>query len=124
LGGICNLKYSDDRLACKDTLAGPFLSNEGLDRERQVQGGEPIMKVRHEGFSLPFIRRDVVKRIKFTGIHTTAVDYCFALWCYKLKIPIHVDTRARLLHLCEQPPKGLWEYWGVGIKEPYLRFEE
>jgi hypothetical protein len=124
LAGICNAKYGDDRVACRDTLGGGFISNEQLDDLRREQGGDPIVRVRHEGFALSFIRRDIVEKVPFGSIYTTAIDHHFSLMCYKLKIPIHVDTRARLIHLCEQPPDGNFRFFKVGKEKPYMLFEE
>ena len=123
LAGVCNAKYGDDRVACRDTLGGGFITNEQLDDIRREQGGHPIVKVRHEGFAMSFIRRDIVEKLKFGVIYGTAVDHFFSLCCYKLKIPLHVDTRARVIHLCEQPPDGNFEYFKVGKEKPYMRFE-
>jgi hypothetical protein len=123
LAGICNAKYGEDRVACKDTLGGGFITNEHLDEVRMNQGGHPIVKLRHDGFACSFIRRDVVEKIEFGVMMTTAVDHHFALNCYKLGIPIHVDTRARMTHLCEQPPYGNFEYFKVGREKPYMRYE-
>ena len=123
LAGICNSKYGASSVACRDTLGGRFITDEELDEVRRDQGGSPIVKVRHEGFALSFIRRDIVEKIEFGAIYTTGIDYHFSLMCYKLKIPIHVDVRARMIHLCEQPPKGNFEYFKVGKEKPFLLFE-
>jgi len=123
LAAVCNAKYGDDRVTCRDTIGGAFITNEQLDDIRIDQGGHPIIRVRHEGFAMPFIRRDVVEKIPFGVMYTTAVDHYFSICCYKKKIPIHVDTRARVMHLCEQPPDGNFQYFFVGKKKPYLLYE-
>jgi len=123
LCGLCNVYYYSNTVSCTELLGGAFVSNERLDEMRTMQGGSPIIRVKREGFALPFIRRDIVEKIRFEDMLTNALDYMFSLNCYKRDIPIYVDTRARLLHLCERPPNGNYEYFKVGKEKPYMLFQ-
>ena len=70
---------------------------------RQIK--DRFIKVGFSGFPCLFIRRDIVKRIPFSGLDCGSgglirgIDVGFANSCKELEIPIVVDTKVHFIHL-------------------------
>lgn len=116
LSGICNRNWQEiNRYSTywKCDTSVPLTDDD-------ILSGVPIKRVEFEGFTCPFIRRDVVKSIQFNG-H----DSELSIECYKNNIPIHIDTRVFMVHLMNRLGRGEMEYWGMGkpsktMFEPYI----
>lgn len=121
IGGIFNINYQnmDTYVAAKKLSPFRLFTNEELFADG------PIKQVAFDGFAFTFVRRDVVKDIEFHSkeYSSTAFDVAFATECQKYDIPIHVDTRAKMLHLANRKGDGTHENMGFG-KKPTLIFEQ
>ena len=70
---------------------------------------EPIIQVKFAGMPFLFMRRDIVEQIPLQGdtpydphrkhIEPMSFDAAFCWECHQRDIPIHVDTRVKMLHL-------------------------
>lgn len=96
---------------------------EDWEREKWIRLGIPIIQVKHNGFPLIFIRRDIVEQIPFKPLARygccTDVQYC--LDCYAANVPIFVDLRVVGNHL--KKADGIYDNWGLASKNPVVRFE-
>lgn len=103
LAGIGNVSYLRleeyspvmDTLPTMEADTYHFLTKAQLDDF--LAKGEYIKQVMFEGFSLPFIRRDVVEMIPFRG--PDSVDTHFATDCAAKGVATYVDLRAKMFHL-------------------------
>jgi hypothetical protein len=64
-----------------------------------------------------------LEKIELSGTKTLgrAFDWQFAKDCTDKGIPMMVDTSIRMLHVAGRSPRP--ENWGIGFKEPCIRFE-
>jgi hypothetical protein len=85
---------------------------------------KPIVQVKHIGFPLAFVRRDVVKRLEFRPLtqYNCCLDVQFCYDCRNTGIPIYVDLRVVGKHLKKRD--GVYENFGLGTKNPVTRFEK
>lgn len=121
LGGVCNVDVIHENLLAITVNSKPHV----IRRIRFVQPtpdgyawvtrdeveGKGIIEVQFAGMPFLFIRRDIVEQIPLKGdtpydpnplVRATmphAFDCAFCWECRARKIPIHVDTRVRMLHL-------------------------
>ncbi len=117
--GVCNVdvNYNSHLLNITDNLPHPqrmvparkqigWRWYSWINKDRKFES--PIMRFPFSGFAAMFIRRDVVKRYKFTDdaalngtpdLVTGAIDVMFANVCAIENIPQMVDTRVRMHHL-------------------------
>jgi hypothetical protein len=94
---------------------------------------DPFVRVNWLGFSLPCIKRSVIKDIEFhddayymtnerTGLKARVdgigccVDTAFSWECIQNEIPMMVDVRVVMDHLKNRD--GYYTYWGIGRYEP------
>jgi hypothetical protein len=84
----------------------------------------PIIRVKHIGFPLTFIRRDIIRLLNFRPLakYNCCLDVQFCIDCEKLKIPIFVDLRIVGKHLKRRD--GVYDNFGLGTKNPIVRFEK
>jgi len=85
---------------------------------------EPIIQMKHIGFPLVFIRRDVIETLEFRlqPRYTSCMDLQFCIDCDNLGIPIFVDLRVVGHHL--KKADGVYDYWGLATKNIISKFEE
>lgn len=89
----------------------------------KAKGGNPIIKVEQDYFGCTFIHRDVLTKIGgFRGVPNSSFDYGFSLDCMKHGIPMHIDTRVKLVHLSNRKGDGTQECCGLGQKKPYWKW--
>jgi hypothetical protein len=83
----------------------------------------PILRVKHIGFPLTFIRRDIVKKLQFKALakYNCCLDVQFSYDCHSLGIPIFIDIRIVGKHLKRRD--GVYDNFGLGTKNPITRFE-
>jgi hypothetical protein len=127
LAGICHIHYHEkDTFICGPSLNGgpTYFTRETLGQEVRKQGSH-IIRVEFEGFACTFIKRDVLVKYpdSIKGMPVGSFDWGFSHSCYWNKVPIHVDTSVYLVHLGQRLP-GRQEYWGKGVKQPVVRFED
>jgi hypothetical protein len=102
IGGIGNVTYQrlDEFSPCIEMPGFQEHSYKFMKKqeiEEYLKRGEYIKQVKFEGFSLPFIRRDVMERVAFRG--ENSVDTWFSMDLEERGIPCYVDFRAKMFHL-------------------------
>jgi hypothetical protein len=87
-----------------------------------------VIQVKFAGMPFTFMRRDVVEKVPLLGdtpydplrkgIEPTSFDSAFCWHCSQMGIPIHVDTRVKLLHL-----RGMHDNSPIGsqVSHTYVR---
>lgn len=114
IGGIGNVSYErlEEYSPCLTVMPGTEEETYKFMKKSEVEDfikrGEYIKQVKFEGFSLTFIRRDVIEQVEFRG--TNSLDLYFAMDCEEKGIPTYVDFRAKLFHLKWRAGKGLYEH--------------
>jgi hypothetical protein len=92
------------------------------DRQKLLQHNS-IHKVKHAGFPLMFIRRDIAEKIPLHLSHLKCcADLQFCWDCHDNNVPIYADLTVVGDHL--KIRDGVYEYYFVGIKKPLIRFEK
>ena len=114
--GISNLVKANNTLAYASPLVTK-LTNEWV--EDFIKKGEYIKQVKFEGFSLSFIRRDVIEQVEFRGANS--IDTFFAIDCEAKGIPTYVDFRANMFHMKWRLGLGVYEHMNEG-KLPEIVF--
>ena len=74
--------------------AGSFIERDNMPKER-------FFKVKHSGFGCQIIRRDVFEKVSWLGSCNEGrgnFDWQFSKECYKLGIPLMIDSNARFYH--------------------------
>jgi hypothetical protein len=118
IGGIGNVSYLrlEEYSPCIDVMPSydeytyKFMKKSEL--EAFVRAKEFIKQVKFEGFSLTFIRRDIVEQVPFRG--DNSIDLNFAIDCEAKGIPTYVDFRTKMFHLKWRMGKGVYENINVG----------
>ena len=136
LSGVCNVNVINnqvDRLAiCIDKL--PSIRRDEREfgwadlRNKDHPIPEGIIKVKFAGFPFMFIRKDIIEQIEIKGdldynldlpkhsTGSTSMDTQFCWECDKKGIPIHVDTRVKMVHLAGASPS----IWGFNSDQLYI----
>lgn len=125
IGGYFNRNWQDRELMSVVT-AHP---NHKWKTEQEIsdwvvsKGGDPVIQVAQDYFGCTFIKRWVLEKIgAFRGVPNSSFDYGFSLDCMKHGIPMHIDTRVKLVHLSNRKGDGTQECCGVGVKKPYWKW--
>lgn len=128
LAGVGNVDYQqlDKYSPVMNTLptmeASTYKWVTQTELDQFLQRGEYIREVKFEGFSLPWIRRDIVEQIEFRG--PDSLDTHFAEDCAAKGIPIHVDFRAKMFHLKWRLGKGYYErMYNPEVEKPQIVLE-
>jgi hypothetical protein len=74
-----------------------------------------ILNVKHQGFALTLMTREILENIGFRDSHGCCIDSCFSLDIHKAGIKQYVDLRVRIKHLKENDKKQI-ELLKVGKK--------
>jgi len=104
LSGYSNLSETQPNIYCimnyiADTEAPP--ASEGSFFERNGLPEGRFFKVKHSGFGCQIIRRDVFEKVSWKGSCNEGngnFDWQFSKDCYRLKIPIMIDSKALFYH--------------------------
>ena len=125
IGGIGNVSYLrlDEYSPCLDVMPGMDEDSYKFIKKSEVEDfikkGEYIKQVKFEGFSLSFIRRDVIEQVEFRGANS--IDTFFAIDCEAKGIPTYVDFRANMFHMKWRLGLGVYEHMNEG-KLPEIVF--
>lgn len=83
-----------------------------------------VIQVKHIGFPLTFIRRDIIEDVIFR-VHPTfscCVDVQFCIDCDRLNIPIFVDLLVVGKHLKREG--RTYDNWGLASKNPIAKLDK
>lgn len=125
IGGYFNRNWQDKTLW--SVVTGhpnhKWMTQQEIDEYVKAYGGHPIIKVEQDYFGCTFIQRRVLEKIGgFRGVPNSSFDYGFSLDCMRHGIPMHIDTRVKLLHLSNRKGDGTQECCGLGVKKPYWKW--
>lgn len=131
ISGVCNVNRGElrDRYAAS-AYHNPNYYYFGYLGDSDFSEEKPIMNVTWSGFSFTWLRRDIVKKLSFTGMPGGRVenegcsfDTKMSLELFDLKIPQYIDHRARMKHL---QGAGMVDIEKIGREgyEPYDQFSK
>lgn len=104
LSGYSNIDETQPNVYCimdnmADTESPPARGGSFFERNQLPEGR--FFKVKHSGFGCQIIRRDVLEKVSWTGACNQGrgnFDWQFSKECYKLGIPIMIDSNALFYH--------------------------
>jgi len=79
-----------------------FMTIKQVERESETNN---IIQVKHQGFALTLMTREILEKIGFRDSKGCCIDSCFSLDLHDAGIKQYVDLRVRIKHLKENDKK-------------------